>query len=115
MARAKPNYVVAKLFKFDPDTEQDVTLFIVPEGKLLKTAVIKLYFDIGTEFQLKCKVKYGEMPIKPDNGEFTGNGNWVEAKFEMELESGSKILLHAKNESTTEIKKVYVIVEGEVE
>jgi len=114
MAKAKPLYVAAKLFEFDPDFDGDVELFTVPEGKILRTTTIKLYYDIGTEFQLKNKIKYGNMPIKPDDGEFTGNGNWVEVKFEMELQSGSKIILYAKNESSTEKKRVYVIVEGEL-
>jgi len=106
---------VAKVLEVLPGTKGEYEIYTVPEARKLKLGKVKLYFPVGTNFELRIKVLWGVREIRPTEGYYAGDGNWVIATAEEEYYSGSKIRLYYENTSASETKKVFYHLEGELE
>ena len=106
---------IADVLEVLPGASGEFTIYTVPGARRLKLAKVKLYFPVGTNFELKIQVLWGNKEVRPTEGYYRGDGNWVIAVAEEVYSSGDKIRLKYENTSATETKRVYYHLEGELE
>jgi len=95
--------------------EGDVTIYTVEAAKKFKTKSVYVFFPIGNYFELEVSVFRGIKQIAPYSGVYKGDGNVIEDEFVEDASSGERVILHYKNNNSTETREAFVIVRGELE
>jgi len=92
--------------------EGDVTLWTVQGAKKFRIDEIIVRFPSGTAGQLKIYLKYGAGRRWPTGRELVGDSATLKFKADLEYEGGDDIVLHYKNESTTDTLECYIYLCG---
>ncbi len=85
-----------------------------PPGRPLRLVQTKITFPAGTEGKLRVRMRYGNMPIVPENGWATGDDSeFVSAKTWF-FDAGTAPIVEYMNDDSTNAKTAYVTLTYEV-
>ena len=95
--------------------ESDVTIYTVQNAKQFKLESIYVSFPAGTYYELELSLYYGAKKIAPEEGVWVGDNQNYEDVLDFTLFSDDGLVLHYKNNNTTNTKEAFVIVRGVLE
>ena len=95
--------------------EGDVTLYEVEAAKKFRVTSVHVTFPLDTSFELEISLFRGIRQIAPYTGTYRGDGQVIEDDVDEEFSSSERLILHYKNNSTTDVRKAFILVRGELE
>jgi len=87
-------------------------IYTVSPGKKFKLERVRVFFDAGTNFELKVAIFRGLEQVKPTDGTYRGNNNTVIDTTAVWFGTGETIRVWWQNLSTTEVKRCTLLLEG---
>lgn len=99
----------------DASREGELTLYTVQAAKKFKLTNIYVHFPAGTYFELRIAIMKGIYQVAPHSGVYVGDANVITDKSNHVFESGESVTLYYKNTNTTEARKAFVLLTGELE
>ena len=94
--------------------ESDVVLYTVEAARKFITKSVYVHFPPGTYFELELGIYRGIRKIAPYKGVYRGDANVIEDEFIEDISSAERVILHYKNNSSTEVREAFIIVRGEL-
>ena len=84
-------------------------------AKRFVTKSVHVQFPPGTYFELELYIKRGEKQVAPYTGSYRGDAAVVEDEFVEDISSAERVILHYKNNNSTQIREAFVLVRGELQ
>jgi len=106
---------IANVLEVSPGASGEYTIYKVQELRTLTCSKVKLYFPVGTGFDLRIRIRWGNITIRPTEGFYSGDGNWVIAETDDKYPANTEIVLVYENTNPNETKWVFYHFEGELE
>jgi len=95
--------------------EGDVTLYTVQGARKFTSRIFMVLFPAGTYGELKIHLRHGVKKVMPEVGDYVGDNCLFEDDMQEVWYSGTKVIMHYKNENTTEVRECFVWLRGELE
>jgi len=99
----------------DGGSEGDIVLYEVEAAKRFVTKSVYIAFPPATYFELELAIFRGIKQIAPYTGTYRGDANVIEDEFIEDISSAERVILHYKNNNTTEVREAFILVRGELE
>jgi hypothetical protein len=111
----RKRFSIAYRLVSDPGASGDVVLYTVEPAATFKTESVYVSFPAGTYSELEVSIYRGIMQIAPSKGAYVGDNQVIEDEFVEDVSSGERVILHYKNNNTTQTRECFVIVRGYIE
>jgi len=95
--------------------EGDITLYEVEAAKRFVTKSVYVSFPPATYFELEISVYRGIKQVAPYTNSYRGDAQVIEDEFIEDISSSERVILHYKNNNSTQIREAFVLVRGELE
>ena len=95
--------------------EDDYVLYTVEAARRFVTKSVYVYFPPGTYGELEISIKRGIKQIAPYSGSYRGDACVIEDEFIEDISSAERVIIHYKNNNTTNTKEAFIIVRGVLE
>jgi len=95
--------------------EGDITIYEVEAARRFVTKSVYVAFPPGTYFELEVSIYRGIKQIAPGRGTYRGDAQVIEDELDHDIASSERIILHYKNNNTTQIREAFILIRGELE
>ena len=95
--------------------EDDITLYTVEPARKFKTKSVYIQFPPGTYMELEVSIFRGIKQIAPYQGTYRGDAAVIEDEFIEDISSAERVIIHYKNNNSTEVREAFILVRGELE
>jgi hypothetical protein len=95
-----------------PGASGDVTIYTVEAARSFKTESVYVSFPAGTYHELEVSIFRGIMQIAPGSGVYVGDNQVIEDEFIEDISSGERVILHYKNNNSTQTREAFIVVRG---
>jgi hypothetical protein len=92
-----------------------VVIYSVEPARSFKTESVYVSFPAGTYSELEISILRGIMQVAPGSGVYVGDNQIIEDEFIEDISSGERVILHYKNNNSTQAREAFVIVRGFLE
>jgi len=106
---------IAYYLSTDGGAEGDVTIYEVEAAKRFVTKSVYVAFPPGTYFELEVSIFRGIKQVAPYSGTYRGDAQVIEDEFIEDISSSERVILHYKNNNSTQTREAFILVRGELE
>jgi len=92
----------------------DIPLY-TPSSANFKTNSIYVSFPAGTYSELEISIRKGSNQVAPGSGVYVGDSQVIEDRFKETFVPGETVVLHYKNNNSSQTREAFVIVRGFLE
>ena len=96
-------------------SEGNVLIYEVEAAKRFVTRSVYISFPPATYYELELSIFRGIKQIAPYKGTYRGDAQVIEDEFIEDISSAERVILHYKNNNTTQIREAFILVRGELE
>jgi hypothetical protein len=95
--------------------EGDIVIYEVEPARKFKLTSLRVSFPSTTNYELLISFLKGIDQIAPHKGAYRGESEVIEDENDVEFASSERLILHYENLNTTEAKRAFILLRGELE